>query len=190
MSIVGLSGGGAVALDIAGRYPDIESATLYDPFLSPANPAEALVNIAQFVDRFTFGAASYLLRLIPIIFGKAKNDRDNWGRDGHVDFDGGMIFGLSQYGQRAVADSKNSSVPVQIISSEYENNVVSRQLLKEVYEANTETRGWYHFPTEAQVPHAMIHWREFENDASRAQLRGLTLDFIEDVKPATYNRPR
>lgn len=190
ISIVGLSGGGAIGLDIAGRYPDIESATLYDPFLSPANPAEALVNAAQFMDRFTFGFASYLLRLIPIVFGSAKNDRDTWGRDGHVDFDGGMIFGLSKYGQRAVEDSKGSAVPVQIISSEYQNNVVSRQLLKEVYEDNTETRGWYHFPTEAQVPHAMIHWREFDNDQSRAQLRSLTFDFINKLSPSTYNRPR
>ncbi|MBT6175866.1 MAG: alpha/beta fold hydrolase [Deltaproteobacteria bacterium] len=190
ISIVGLSGGGAIALDIAGRYPDIQSATLYDPFLSPANPAEALVNAAQFIDRFTFGFASYLLRLIPIVFGNAKSDRDAWGRDGHVDFDGGMIFGLSQYGQRAVADSGNSSVPLQIVSSEYESNVVSRTLLKEVYEANTATRGWYHFPTEAEVPHAMIHWREFENDQSRAELRSLTFDFIDQLNPATFNRPR
>jgi hypothetical protein len=31
------------------------------------------------MDRFTFGFASYLLRLIPIGFGSAKNDRDTWG---------------------------------------------------------------------------------------------------------------
>jgi hypothetical protein len=49
------------------------------------------------MDRFTFGFgfASYLLRLIPIGFGSAKNDRDTWGRDGHVDFDGGMKTMLS-----------------------------------------------------------------------------------------------
>ena len=32
ISIVWLCGGGAIGLDIAGRYPDVESATLYDPF--------------------------------------------------------------------------------------------------------------------------------------------------------------
>ena len=49
------------------------------PFLSPANPAETLVNVAEFFDRFTFGLASYLLRLIPVIFTSAKANREAWG---------------------------------------------------------------------------------------------------------------
>ena len=190
VSIVGLSGGGAIGLDIAGRYPDIESATLYDPFLSPANPAETLVNVAEFFDRFTFGLASYLLRMIPVIFTSARDNRDKWGRDGHVDFDGGMIFGLSQYGKQAVRDSKDSKVPMQIVSSEFENMVVSRSLIREVFESDTENRGWYHYPTEAKVPHAMIHWREFQNDESRADLRRLTVDFLNNPQAVNHNIPK
>ena len=190
VSIVGLSGGGAIGLDIAGRYPDIQSATLYDPFLSPANPAETLVNVAGFFDRFTFGLASYLLRMIPVIFTSARDNRDNWGRDGHVDFDGGMIFGLSTYGKQAVRDSKDSKVPMQIVSSEFENMVVSRSLIREVFQSNTESRGWHHYPTEAEVPHAMIHWREFGNDDSRADLRRLTMDFLNEQAVSDYNIPK
>mgnify|MGYP004193063917 CR=1 FL=1 len=148
------------------------------------------MNVAEFFDRFTFGLASYLLRLIPVIFTSAKANREAWGRDGHVDFDGGMIFGLSKYGKRAVEESRNSSVPMQIVSSEFENMVVSRSLLREVFEGNSETRGWYHYPTEAKVPHAMIHWREFENDDSRADLRKLTLDFLNNREISNYNIPK
>ena len=190
VSIVGLSGGGAIGLDIAGRYPDIESATLYDPFLSPANPAETLVNVADFFDRFIFGLASYLLRMIPVIFTSARDNRDSWGRDGHVDFDGGMIFGLSKYGKQAVRDSKDSKVPMQIVSSEFENMVVSRGLIREVFNSNTEDRGWYHYPTEAEVLHAMIHWREFQNDKSRADLRLLTLDFLDKPNGEELQYPK
>ena len=40
-------------------------------------------------------------------------------------------------------------------------------------------RGLYTFDESSEVPHAMIHWREFENDEARAQVRALTLDFLE-----------
>ena len=190
ISIVGLSGGGSIGLDIAGRYPDVESATLYDPFLSPAYPGLVMVHLAIVLDTLTFGAFSKLLRKIPIEFTSAKNNSKDWGRDGHVDFNGGMIYGLSKYGRRAARDAKDSKVPMQIVSSEYENNVVSRQLLADVYRADTETRGWHHYTKDSEVTHAMLHWREFDNDDSRAHLRKLTYDFIGNKAPSTVNVPR
>ena len=189
VSIVGLSGGGAVGLDIAGRYDDIESATLYDPFLSPAYPTLPLVHAALFLDKFTFGAASYLLRMIPVVFGGAALNRIEWGRDGHTNFDGGMIFGLSKFGRQAAEAAKDSKVPMQLVSSDYQSNVVSRQMIYDVNEVSSESRGWYHYPTESEVTHPMLHWREFGNDESRAHLRKLTFDFLESHEPQTHNQP-
>ena len=64
----------------------------------------------------------------------------------------------------------------QIIGTDYEAGVVNQ--CKEVA-SDGLNRGLYTFDESSEVPHAMIHWREFENDEARAQVRGLTFDFLE-----------
>jgi len=176
---IGLSGGGAVALDIAGRH-DVASSMLYDPFLSPGDPtADTLMTVFNWLDRFTFGMASLLLRLLPIVFEGPKEDIQEWGRHGHVNFNAAQIFTLTHYGRQAIDNAKNSTSPIQIIGTEFEPGVVSHSRLKEVA-ATGENRKLYTFDAESNVPHAMIHWREFKDDAARAQVRALTFDFLEN----------
>ena len=81
---IGLSGGGAVALDIAGRH-EVASSMLYDPFLSPGDAtADSLMSVFKWLDLFTFGLASRILRLLPVIFeGPKKGHRKvgtKWSR--------------------------------------------------------------------------------------------------------------
>ena len=175
---IGLSGGGAVALDIAGRH-EVASSMLYDPFLSPGDAtADSLMSVFKWLDLFTFGLASRILRLLPVIFEGPKKDIEKWGRNGHVNFNAAQIFTLTHYGRQAVENAKEASSPIQIIGTDYEPGVVNRELLKEVA-ADGLNRGLYTFDESSEVPHAMIHWREFENDEARAQVRGLTFDFLE-----------
>ena len=175
---IGLSGGGAVALDIAGRH-EVASSMLYDPFLSPGDAtADSLMSVFKWLDLFTFGLASRILRLLPVIFEGPKKDIEKWGRNGHVNFNAAQIFTLTHYGRQAVENAKEASSPIQIIGTDYEPGVVNRELLKEVA-SDGLNRGLYTFDESSEVPHAMIHWREFENDEARAQVRGLTFDFLE-----------
>ena len=175
---VGLSGGGAIALDIAGRH-EVASSMLYDPFLSPGDAtADSLMSVFKWLDLFTFGFASRLLRLLPVIFEGPKKDIEMWGRNGHVNFNAAQIFTLTHYGRQAVENAEGASSPIQVIGTDYEPGVVSRELLEKVT-SDGVNRGLYTFDESSEVPHAMIHWREFENDEARAQVRALTFDFLE-----------
>ena len=179
---IGLSGGGAIALDIAGRH-EVASSMLYDPFLSPGDAtADTLMTIFNWLDKFTFGIASLLLRLIPIVFEGPKRDIEDWGRNGHVDFNAAQIFTLTHYGRQAIHNARNSTSPIQIVGTEFEPGVVSGARLQEVA-ATGGNRKLYTFDSESNVPHAMIHWREFKDDEARAQVRAMTLDFLEDPSP-------
>ncbi|MEC8049868.1 MAG: alpha/beta fold hydrolase [Myxococcota bacterium] len=175
---IGLSGGGAIALDIAGRH-EVASSMLYDPFLSPGDAiADSLMSVFKWLDLFTFGLASRLLRLLPVIFEGPKKDIEKWGRNGHVNFNAAQIFTLTHYGRQAVENARGASSPIQVIGTDFEPGVVSRELLEKVT-SDGVNRGLYTFDESSEVPHAMIHWREFENDEARAQVRALTLDFLE-----------
>ena len=72
--------------------------------------------------------------------------------------------------------------PIQIVGTEFEPGVVSGARLQEVA-ATGENRKLYTFDSESNVLHAMIHWREFKDDEARAQVRSMTLDFLEDPSP-------
>ena len=135
------------------------------------------MSVFKWLDLFTFGLASRILRLLPVIFEGQKRHR-KWGRNGHVNFNAAQIFTLTHYGRQAVENAKEASSPIQIIGTDYEPGVVNRELLKEVA-SDGLNRGLYTFDESSEVPHAMIHWREFENDEARAQVRGLTFDFLE-----------
>ncbi len=184
---LGLSGGGAIALDLAGRH-EVASAMLYDPFLSPGDAtADTLMTVFKWLDVLTFGVASLLLRLLPVVFEGPKKDIAKWGRHGHVNFNAAQIFTLTHYGRQAIQNAKNTSTPIQIIGTDFEPGVVSRQRLKDVVSTG-DHRGLYTFDKESNVPHAMIHWREFENDEARTQVRALTFDFIESSEVHSNQR--
>ena len=179
---IGLSGGGAIALDIAGRH-EVASSMLYDPFLSPGDStADTLMTVFKWLDKITFGLASLILRLIPVVFEGPKKDIEKWGRNGHVNFNAAQIFTLTHYGRQAIANAKRSTSPIQVLGTEFEPGVVSQSRLKEVA-ATGENRKLYTFDSNSSVPHAMIHWREFNDDEARARVRAMTLDFLESRSP-------
>ena len=137
------------------------------------------MSLFKWLDLFTFGLASRLLRVLPVIFEGPKKDIEKWGRNGHVNFNAAQIFTLTHYGRQAVENAKGASSPIQVIGTDYEPGVVSRELLEKVT-SDGVNRGLYTFDESFEVPHAMIHWREFENDEARAQVRALTFDFLEN----------
>jgi len=181
--VVGLSGGGAVALDIAGRYPDIKGAVAYDPFLNSGDwKARTLLGTAGVLDRFSFGQASRLLSNIPVVFDGPKRDHEEWGRPGHFNFNAEQMFALSSYGRQAANNAAKSDVPIQVITSDSEKGLVDRGLIGTAFWGGKgeQRNGWYNFAEEENVPHAMVHEREIPDEDARGRVRDLTYDFIED----------
>ena len=127
---IGLSGGGAFA---SISRVDMKLGVFYAlrPILSPGDAtADSLMSVFKWLDLFTFGFASRLLRLLPVIFEGPKKDIEMWGRNGHVNFNAAQIFTLTHYGRQAVENAKEASSPIQIIGTDYEPGVVSRELLR------------------------------------------------------------
>ena len=69
-----------------------------------------------------------------------------------------------------------------MVTSNYAPTTVSRKCLKKLVNSG-EKRALYAFAKESEVPHAMLHWREFDNDVARAQARALTFNLIENQQP-------
>ena len=111
-----------------------------------------------------------------------KKDIEKWGRNGHVNFNAAQIFTLTHYGRQAIDNAKRSTSPIQVLGTEFEPGVVSQSRLKEVA-ATGENRKLYTFDSNSSVPHAMIHWREFNDDEARVRVRAMTLDFLESRSP-------
>ena len=180
--VIGLSGGGTIALDIAGRH-NVSTAVLYDPFLSPGKPhADNLMTIFKWLDRFTMGQSSLLLKLLPVVFATPKLNVERWGRNGHVEFNAAHLYTLTHYGREAIERAKNLRISIQLVTSDYEPVTVSRKRLVELAKSGAP-RALFAFDRALKVPHAMIHWREFDNDQARAQARALTFNLIKTKIP-------
>ena len=191
--VVGLSGGGAVAMNLAARFPgSIASSTLLDPFLGPANgQAKAIFGFGKTLDRFTFQQGSRVLGLLPSPFKSAQDDLKAWGREGHFAFNAGHIAALSEFGASSVAAVEKSgagTAPMQVISTSGQA-VVDRDLIARSLHAagGLGRNGFYDFPASEKVPHAMVDRREMASGGFDPAIADRVFDtifrFIDEAKP-------
>jgi alpha-beta hydrolase superfamily lysophospholipase len=191
--VVGLSGGGAVAMNLAARFPQtFASSTLLDPFLGPSNnQAKTVFGVADTVDRFTFGQGSRLLGLLPAHFKTARRDLESWGREGHFDFNVGHLAALSAFGASSVAAIEKagpSAARLQVITTAAENVVDRERIARSVHAAGGLSRnGFFDFPAAAGVPHAMVSRREMaaagHDPAIADRVFDMIFRFVDDAKP-------
>ena len=149
---IGLSGGGAIALDIAGRH-DVASSMLYDPFLSPGDAtADSLMSVFKWLDLIHLRSRESTPKTsCPLFLRGLKKDIEKWGRNGHVNFNAAQIFTLTHYGRQAVENAKEASSPIQVIGTDYEPGVVNRELLEKAA-SDGVNRGLYTFDESSDVP--------------------------------------
>jgi pimeloyl-ACP methyl ester carboxylesterase len=192
--VVGLSGGGAVAMNLAARFPGaIASSTLLDPFLGPSNgQAKKIFEVADVVDRFTLGQGSRLLGLLPTPFKTARRDLEQWGREGHFDFNAGHLAALSEFGAAsvgAVEKAGSGAARMQVITTSAESVVDRERIARSVRAAGGLSRnGFFDFPASAKVPHAMVSRREMaaagHDPAIADRVFDMIFRFVDDGKPA------
>jgi len=191
--VVGLSGGGAVAMNLAARFPGVvTSSTLLDPFLGPQNDkAKSVFRAAGTLDQFTFGQGSRLLGLLPSPFGAAQRDLKAWGREGHFAFNAGHIAALSEFGASSVAAVEKAGATtarLQVISTAGEAVVDGDLIARSVRAAGGLARnGFYEFPAAEKVPHAMVHRREMASAGRDPGIADRVFDivfrFVDDGTP-------
>lgn len=177
---VGLSGGGGVALQSAKRHEEVKGVAAMAPFVGGDGVVGMFLPVLSLVDTVTFGLFGKLLNAIPM--GKAKPSADN---DPTPRTPASLGQAVAMY--RVGASAKELEQPLQLLTTAKDKVSGVRENRKR-YEggAGPEHNGWYHFPAEEKVKHAMLSRLENPNTASVETLEEVVSDFI--VEKSTTNR--
>lgn len=172
--VVGLSGGGNVALRMAEKYPqDVKDVVALAPFLGPNGIKGAALKAAFWLDKLSFGLLGKVLEFIPQ--GKNKPMDPNRLTPHTV---GNLSDGLAM--QRVGHDLKRIPVPVQYITTAGDN-MSGTTPVGELFERSggKAKNGWLHFPPAAKVPHAMVSPLQNKDAAAVAQIDAAVLNLID-----------
>ncbi len=175
---VGLSGGGNVALEAASKNSKIDSVTALAPFLGSNGVTGVLFPVLSLVDVVTFGLFGKLLDRIPR---KSQPSPEatpktagTWGN------------ALAMY--RVGANVDKVDAPLQLITTAKDPLSGTRnagRLLER--SGDTPNNGWFHFPEEDHVQHAMVSPLENPNKESIDTIQQIITDFVGLDRP-TNNR--
>ncbi len=173
--LVGLSGGGNVALAGGAQNPEVESVTAIAPFLGGNGLAGAIWPAMNLLDTITFGLVGKLL--------------DGWARESQPQVEGtpktqgtwGQALASYRLGARL------SSIPsrVQIVTTEGDQLSGTGSIRRLLQKCRNWTTGWFHFGSEQGVPHAMVSPLENPNHEAVEILHQTVLRFIDQGQPTT-----
>ncbi len=171
---VGLSGGGGVALQSAQRHEEIQGVAAMAPFVGGDGVVGMLLPVLSVVDTITFGLFGKLLNAIPM--GKAKLSSID---DPTPRTPASLGQAVAMY--RVGATAKEVEQPLQLLTTA-KDTVSGVRANRTRYEggAGGEANGWYHFPEQEKVKHAMLSRLENPNVASVETLEQVVTDFITE----------
>jgi pimeloyl-ACP methyl ester carboxylesterase len=172
IQLVGLSGGAAVALDIAAHHPEVQRVVAMSPYLGTQDArADGIFRAFEGLDFFSFGQASRVLEAIPHDWGEGPPDGP-----GHWKHTLGGIYALSCYGHAVTEALRGTAVSVQWITSRGDRAASRRQFFRAYDLAGGDSHhGWYDFAT---VVHPMLSKHNNPDEASIRVLTRITLDFL------------
>lgn len=177
IKLVGLSGGGAIALDIAARHDDVKATVAMAPFLTIPK-LEKFGPIVDIIDKIWFGTGRSILNRIP--YGWGKNEIKT---PGHHEFKIGNVTGARRYGAEVGKRLPQGKVPAQIITTAIDRSASSTLITRWFKKGMPERSGWFEFKTADKVPHPMIAKANNPNDAARAQIRQMITQYLETGEP-------
>ena len=162
-SVVGFSGGGAIAMRSAERYGDIEKAVLIAPFLRPKkSPARFLNRVVTVLDPLTSGGMGRLIDQIPFTMSRSGTTEGlERGCSGHAEVSVGNIHALAKFGAEVLKDADKASAKVQFILSRSDrtsDDASMEELFSRLGDADKHK--WFEFSKDENVPHTMVHPKE------------------------------
>lgn len=176
--MVGLSGGGNLALRTAEKHPEVKSVVAFAPYVGPGNALRFGTKVLKFLNTITFGGVAKLLNLVP--FG--KNERPSLEDDSpHTRGSFDQAWSIRSIGYRL----ENIAPPVQFLTTEGDFLSGAHPVRKLIERSGgDEDNGWYHFRKEEKVPHAMVSRLENPESATVDTLNRIAFEFIENGKQA------
>jgi pimeloyl-ACP methyl ester carboxylesterase len=177
--LAGLSGGAAIALDLAKRHPDkVKGAILYDPYFAPASAVVRCAFCSSWLlDRVLPFVGGMLVSLVPVEFKTCERDRLEWGRAGHTMFNAGHIRALSHYGLNVVNQPSWNMAPTTIVTTEAQR-VVDQAPIRRVYGQSSQNT-WATLGPDIGPPHAMTNSLENTDAAKLRLVFDLTHEFLK-----------
>lgn len=189
LSVLGLSVGANVALDVAEHHPEIQRVVAYAPFLAPPGFAGKLISAVQALDKVTFGLAGRLLDFVPWGWGKESEAETASGkRPGHSKFPLGTIYAATQLGSRLIADGPKARAPIQFFVTDVDDAADNPTIRRLHDRAGGDPRnGWYRFTAAEGIPHPMVHPQEDRGKGHTPLLYAETMKFLLSGRPLDKN---
>lgn len=181
VQVVGLSGGGNVALDLVARHPEIRGAVAIAPFLGSQDwKARTGHHLMWALDRLTFGQGSRFLNRLNHSWGPVEPTTGA----GHWNHPIGAIYAMARYGDHVMRDLPKTRAPIQFITSATDR-AASARLITEAHEktGKNSRNGFYEFPAQLNVPHPMVHPLTNPVTSSIEKLNEITLKFLDAQIP-------
>jgi alpha-beta hydrolase superfamily lysophospholipase len=181
--ILGQSGGGAIAANLARNHPDIKQALFFAPFLGIGrSDARLLFKAVERLDKVFGGHPGRALNLIkvdtyegvdPSTFGAGEVSRHRFATLGNV-------YALHRFARDQARNAGEIQVPVQILSSVLDDTI-GLYGLRELYQgANSNTpAAWLHFNQSDAIPHAMAHVRDVQDEQKVKTVTDIAMNFFE-----------
>lgn len=173
---VGLSGGGGAALKSAQRHEEVQAVVAMAPFIGGDGIAGALLPVLNVVDMVTFGLFGKLLNAIPLGKNKPSANDDPTPRTSAT-----LGQALTMY--RVGSSVDHLQQPLQLLTTA-RDTVSGTRANRKLYQAAGQKSGWYHFPAEEKVKHAMLSRLENPNTASVETIEEVVSKFVVDGIPS------
>jgi pimeloyl-ACP methyl ester carboxylesterase len=181
VSVAGLSVGGAVALRVAEKHPEVKRAIAYAPFMRPQTMGWVF-DSARTVDVVPLGLADSLLSAVPWGWGAECEALENAGqRPGHCKFSLGTINGAMAFGDVVIKEASKLQVPTQFFVTA-SDDAADEGAIRRVYVASAASAkaGWYYYPKEEGIPHPMLHPSEDKGKGQTPALYAMSMAFFEN----------
>lgn len=187
ISVTGLSVGGAVALRVAEKHPEVKHVVAYATFLRPKSMAW-LFDSARAVDAVPLNIGDGVLSAVPWGWGDECHAVAASGqRAGICDFSIGALNGALAFGDTVLKATGDLKMPVQFFVSAADD-AADEDALKQAYlkSGGAAKNGWYYYPKEEGIPHPMLHPSEDKGKGQTPELYAMTMRVIDGNE--TINR--
>ncbi len=173
VQIVGLSGGGNLALRMAERHPDIKGMVVMAPYLGPNTAVKPLSRALQVLDRFSPIKPHAVMDL----FNVGDNSPTGSAIDmphtrGTMDNATAMLY--------VGANVEKINVPTQFVTTEGDALSGTGPVGNLFEKSGGKTQnGWFHFREEDKVPHAMASDMQNTEPGRHEQLWQMAFNMLE-----------
>jgi alpha-beta hydrolase superfamily lysophospholipase len=191
ISVLGLSVGGNVALDVAERHADVERVVAYAPFLWPLHDRVGrLFGILNGLDAIFPGRASSALDGITHSWGpECRAETLSGQRPGHSYFPASAAFAAAAYGLAIEEAAPRSRADLQVFITAVDD-AAQEAIIRRVHQRwGGRTRGLFRYGQAEAVPHPMLHPREDRGRGHTPRLYQMTLDYLGTGLPLNRDVP-